>query len=249
MQIEIKKTEVMKKIDALLGISLMKCEGNEKETERVLLDYFHVERIEQLTAAEIGEMNDLFVSFANAIASPKSLDDVELSFNITINGVDHAVVLNDFYDIDLTMNAERLITEFNPDAYARMTFLLAAIYAPMVKRMFDLSWSVERIVYRMAEALKRCPFDDVYSLYHFFLSWKEALKNSSRPSFQQFKRSYRAKLRKLERVRRGLGMHSTPSRTTSGKFSTGLKTLYFLKNTLVIRTKLFYFNLMKRFQR
>ena len=234
------------KLTTKTGIELIRAGENEIQIEKVLLSVFGAERKEQLTLSEIHEMNELFLEYCRNMQSPKNIDDVKLQFNVKIEGVEHAVILSRFFDIDLNVHTEILLSEFNPDEFDRITIFVAAMYAPLIQRMFDIKWDISRVALAVSEALEECPFEDVYSVYAFFLSWKKDLSTNSGLSMKQFLKTYRRRQKEQKRAKATLKLQSTAFLLRSGRRMTVGRRLNFFVNTFLIKTKLFFSNMKKR---
>lgn len=218
------------KISCATGIELYNAHNHGGDPHRVLCRLKGVDKPEQLTRSELQELTEISDAFNKAALTPKDVRKVKLEFILG----DYFVTLGKFSELDITLQALDLVEDFNPEGLDRMPVMLGCIYAPIIKAMFDLPDPVEKVATDTADAiLEQVPFEDVYSIFDFFVVWKENFTRVSSPSFKHSMNSYRLR-RKVQRPSRLLiGRSLTASRKTSSRIMRVIKNSLFITSILI----------------
>lgn len=175
------------KITCALGIELLRAKDTQ-ERIRLLCALKDVEQPEQLSRVELRELTELAQSFNLSAQCPKDVKDVRIEFTLG----EYRVVLGRFTELDITLQALEMLEDFNPADIERMPVMLGCIYAPIIKRMFDLPQDVALVASDVSDAIRdQVPFEDVYAVYCFFVIWKETFLRERTPSFRRSMRDYR----------------------------------------------------------
>lgn len=234
------------KLKAYQGIEIAKVGSNESAITTALLKIMGVERIEQLSLSEINDMNEMFLSFQDSIMNPKDIRNIRLRFVMVHRGKSYEVDLCDFDEIDLTLNAETFINEFNPGEFDRVTLLIACIYAPLVKKMFNFPDNVERVIISLESALRECSFEDIYGIYDFFLGWKDELKKGYCLSMRQYMKTYLKRIKNRKHMKTIMPMQSVNYLTRSRKHTNVLHRLVQYLDLSLTLLRVWYYNMMMR---
>lgn len=151
-------------ITCALGIALMQDVADTEGRIKALCALKGVSTPEELSRAELRELTEFSESFNISVLSPKDIKDVRIEFTLG----EYRVVLGRFTELDITVQALEMIEDFNPGNIERMPVMLGCIYAPIVKRMFDLPDEVAKVASDVADAIRdQVPFEDVFAVYDF----------------------------------------------------------------------------------
>lgn len=213
------------KISCATGIELYNAHKNGGDPRAVLCRLKGVERPEQLTRAELAELTEISDAFNRAALLPKDVNDVRLEFTLG----EYYVTLGRFSELDITLQAIDMIEDFNPADLERMPVMLGCIYAPIIKRMFDLPDPVAKVAAEAADAIReQVSFEDVFAVSDFFGVWKESFTRVPSPSMKHSMKNYRLRRRALRPTRLLIGRSLKASPTRSGRIMRAMKNLGFI---------------------
>lgn len=211
-------------ITCALGIALMRDVTDTEGRIKALCALKGVEKPEQLSRAELRELTEFSENFNLAVLSPKDVRDVRIEFTLG----EYRVVLGRFTELDITVQALEMLEDFNPGDLERMPVMLGCIYAPIVKRMFDLPDEVAQVASDVADAIRdQVPFEDVFAVYDFFVAWKETYLRERTPSFRRSMSNYRISRRVTRPSRMLIRRSLTSSRRRSRKITRVIRGLLF----------------------
>lgn len=217
-------------INTNLGIELCRAYSIKGDVLTVLCKLKGAERPEQLTRSEIKDLTKLSEDFNKSVLTPKNIQDVRLEFTLG----EYRVILGKFTELDITLQALDLIEDFNPTEYDRIPLMVGCIYAGLVKRMFDLPQNVAQIASDISDAIgEQVSFEDVYSVYDFFVFWKGIFTETSSPSKKDLMSKYQYRRRVQSPIRLLINRSLTVSPQKSNKITRGLKSLSFITNISV----------------
>lgn len=212
-------------ISCAVGIQLYNAHKSGGDPRQVLCRLKGVERPEQLTRAELQELTEISDAFNKAALIPKDVREVKLEFNLG----EYFVTLGKFSELDITLQALDMVEDFNPEELNRMPVMLGCIYAPIIKTMFGLPDPVAKVAADTADAiLEQVPFEDVYSVYDFFVVWKESFTRVPSPSIRHSMNSYRLRRRIQKPTRLLIKRSLTASATTSSRIMRAMRNLAFI---------------------
>lgn len=214
----------MTKITCALGMALLKA-SDTQERIKLLCALKDVERPEQLSRTELRELTKISQNFNLSTQCPKDVKDVRVEFTLG----EHRVVLGRFTELDITLQALEMLEDFNPADIERMPVMLGCIYAPLIKRMFNLPEDVALVASDVSDAIRdQVPFEDVFAVYDFFVHWRETYLRERTPSFRRSMRSYRIARRAALPSRMLTKQLSTCSPRRSGRIMHVIKSSLFI---------------------
>lgn len=217
------------KIMCGLGIDLYNAYKNGGDPQQVLCKIKGVKQPEQLTRSELLELTEISKGFNESALTPKDVSKVSLEFTLG----EYYVVLGNFSELDITLQAIEMIEDFNPVDFERMPVMLGCIYAPMIKEMFDLPEQIAKVAANVADAVReQVLFEDVYSIFDFFGVWKENFTRVPSPSFRHSMNSYRYMRRVTKPTRMLIKRSLTHSPKKCNRITRAIKRLLFIVNIL-----------------
>ena len=225
----------MGKIICSQGLEILRELQNAKDATTAFLRLKGVERIEQLTASEIRDLSEMTAAFNEAVLTPKDVRKVDFVLTLKYQGEEYAVVISRIMDLDLTVKALDLLENFNYDEIERIPAIIGCIYANNVRQALNLSCSEEKTAYLLTEAIReQADFSDVYSVYVFFVIWKENYSPHCPLSKKQLMRCYRKYRRSQKPIRLITTMLLASSTKRSNRFIFAIKKWLFIKSISVI---------------
>lgn len=225
----------MGKIICSQGLEILRELQNAKDATTAFLRLKGVERIEQLTASEIRDLSEMTAAFNEAVLTPKDVRKVDFVLTLKYQGEEYAVVISRIMDLDLTTRALELLENFNYGEIERIPAIIGCIYADSVKHALNLSCSEEKTAYLLTEAIKeQADFSDVYSVYIFFVTWKENSSIHCPLSKKQLTRCYRKYQRSQKPIRMITTMLLTNSTKRSNRFISATKKWLYTTSISVI---------------
>lgn len=214
-------------ISCAIGIELFNAHKDGGDPRQVLCRLKGVDRPEQLTRTELQELTEISDAFNKAALIPKDVRDVKLEFTLG----EYFVTLGKFSELDITLQALNLVEDFNPADLERMPVMLGCIYAPIIKAMFNLPEPIAKVAAEAADAIReQISFEDVYSVFDFFVVWKESFTRVPSPSFKHSMNNYRYRRRALKPTRLLISRSLTASPKTSSRIMRAIKNLLFIIN-------------------
>lgn len=196
-------------LSCALGIELYNAHNYGADPNKVLLGLKGADRSEQLTLSELRELTEISDSFNKATLIPKNVRNVEIEFILG----KYFVPLGQFSKMCKAHFTMDIVEEFCSERIDHMPAILGRIYAPVIKQVFDLTDPVEKIAADTADAiLEQVPFEDVYSVFDFFVLWKEYLTKVPNLSSRQALNSYRLRRSLLKSKRLLLSRSLTSSK-------------------------------------
>lgn len=179
------------KINTRTGILFLRAtESNEKLTD-TFLSIKHVKSVDELTRNEFKQMTLYINSFAEALEKKVKPGDVKFNFVFR----NKKVSLGKFSNMDLTVNVIKLLDDFAPDKFDRISLFLSCIFTPLVKRLLLLTDDDCIIANELDDIiLSQLPFEDAISLFFFFQNLKKISSPSSRRSLKTYIKLYQFKM-------------------------------------------------------
>jgi hypothetical protein len=217
-------------ITCAVGIALFNAHKSGGDPTQILCRLKGVDRPDQLTRAELRELTAISEAFNKAALAPKDVRDVRIEFVLG----DHFVTLGKFSELDITLQALDMVEDFNPEGLERMPVMLGCIYAPIVKHIFDLPEPVAKVAADISDAIReQVPFEDVFSVFDFFVLWKESSTRVPSPSFKHSMNIYRLRRRAQWPIRLLVNRSLKASRSPSAKITRAIKNSIFIATMLV----------------
>ncbi len=212
-------------ISCAIGIELYNAYKNGGDPRMVLCRLKGVERPEQLSRPELTELTEISESFNKSALIPKDVRDVKIEFTMG----EYFVTLGRFSELDITLQAIDMVEDFNPADLERMPVMLGCIYAPIIRSMFNIPDPVAKVAADVADAIReQVPFEDVFSVFDFFVVWKESFMRVPSPSMKHSMNNYRLRRKMLRPTMLLINRSLTVSPTKSGRITRAIKNLRFI---------------------
>lgn len=187
------------------GIAILNSGDSPEEHIKTILRFKNADNIEQLTASEIKEVNEMLEDFKDAILNPLDVSTLDFHFHFPIRGKLHEVYIGKVSKLDMNLTTLMQFEQLEAGKWESVPYLVACVYAPVVNKMFDLKQeSGARVLpYRTIQELTNVfmgmDFKIIYGLYAFFLSYKTAYLQNSNLSMNRYAKLYRHRLTMLQR--------------------------------------------------
>lgn len=200
------------------GIAILNSGDSPEEHIKMILRFKNADNIEQLTASEIKEVNEMLEDFKDAILNPLDVSTLDFHFHFPIRGKLHEVYIGKVSKLDMSLTTLMQFEQLEAGKWESVPYLIACVYAPVVNAMFDLKQDNGtrilpfRTIQELTNVFMGMDFKVIYGLYAFFLSYKTAYLQKSNLSIQAFEKRYHRQVKRLKK--RGI---ITPSSATFSK--------------------------------